>query len=319
MSETEISAPTEPGHYFGIPNEVYHAGPGVSKSQLDLLHKAPALLEWSKNAPRDEEARAQVDIGDALHALVLEPERFDAEYVVEFQPPAGALVTVEDLKNACDERGIGYTSKDTKPSLTAKLLDMDPDAPVLEKLRSDWARSIGKRRILTVEEVRKLSFMRGSLMAHPFARALLEAPGPVESCIYWIDPATGLLMRMRPDKLASFGQVEIIADVKITGDMDAFARSIDEYRYHVQDAVYNEGYEQHFKRQAKFVLVVVSSKREMGRYPVRCFELDQDDRIAGQNAMRQDVETYVECQRTGKWPGIERISRTEWARRRDAP
>lgn len=44
-----------PGIYYDISNEDYHAGDGVSKSQLDMVAKNPALLKWVKAAPEDEE------------------------------------------------------------------------------------------------------------------------------------------------------------------------------------------------------------------------------------------------------------------------
>lgn len=44
-----------PGIYHDISNEDYHAGDGVSKSQLDMVAKNPALLKWVKAAPEDEE------------------------------------------------------------------------------------------------------------------------------------------------------------------------------------------------------------------------------------------------------------------------
>ncbi|ECN3616323.1 exodeoxyribonuclease VIII, partial [Salmonella enterica subsp. enterica serovar Enteritidis] len=43
------------GIYFDISNEDYHAGDGVSKSQLDMVAKNPSLLKWVKAAPEDEE------------------------------------------------------------------------------------------------------------------------------------------------------------------------------------------------------------------------------------------------------------------------
>ncbi|MDK0482163.1 exonuclease VIII, partial [Salmonella enterica] len=45
----------QPGIYYDIPNEAYHAGPGVSKSQLDDIADTPAIYLWRKNAPVDTE------------------------------------------------------------------------------------------------------------------------------------------------------------------------------------------------------------------------------------------------------------------------
>lgn len=317
---TFMNTPTpqldRPGYHTNLPNAAYHAGPGVSKSQLDLLHHAPALLQWVRSAPRDEEARAAVDVGDAFHATSLEPHRFDAEYVGDFVPPADALVTVDQVKAYMDDNGIGYSAKDSKGTLVAKLLDMEPDAPVLDRLRGDWEAALGGRRVLTAPEMKKLNLMRESALAHPFARRLLEADGDVEPSIYWIDPETGVLCRCRPDKLVRLGDMRILLDVKTTAEIDRFAASIEEYRYYVQDPFYTEGYTQHFGAPPDaFVFLVVSTTRSAGRYPVHCFSLKPEDKLAGRNEFQADLRTYAECQRTGVWGGIETITRPAWARR----
>lgn len=60
-----------------IPNDVYHRGPGVSKSGIDLLLKSAAHFKWR---PKQEESRV-FDIGTAVHAGVLEPDVFEKEVV----------------------------------------------------------------------------------------------------------------------------------------------------------------------------------------------------------------------------------------------
>lgn len=71
------------GIYYDISNDDYHAGDGVSKSQLDMVAKNPALLKWVKAAPEDEEKKSALDMGTALHCLLLEPKEFDKRFVKE--------------------------------------------------------------------------------------------------------------------------------------------------------------------------------------------------------------------------------------------
>ena len=74
------SVETAPGYYTGLSNDAYHQGAGISKSQLDLIHKSPALFQWAKAAPEDEEKKTALNVGDAVHAILLEPERFQTDY-----------------------------------------------------------------------------------------------------------------------------------------------------------------------------------------------------------------------------------------------
>ncbi|EAQ1053091.1 PD-(D/E)XK nuclease-like domain-containing protein, partial [Salmonella enterica subsp. enterica serovar Cerro] len=71
----------QPGIYYDIPNEAYHAGPGVSKSQLDDIADTPAIYLWRKNAPVDTEKTKSLDTGTAFHCRVLEPEEFSKRFI----------------------------------------------------------------------------------------------------------------------------------------------------------------------------------------------------------------------------------------------
>lgn len=69
-----VKADIQPGIYPGIPNEAYHAGPGISKSGLWELHtKSPAHFQF---APREE--KNFFDLGEAGHIAVLEPDQLEA-------------------------------------------------------------------------------------------------------------------------------------------------------------------------------------------------------------------------------------------------
>lgn len=268
----------KPGYYRDLSNEAYHKGPGISKSQLDLIHKSPALFQWSKAAPEDEEKKSALNIGDAVHAILLEPHRFDDEFAIG---PADA-------------------PRNTKAGK--------------EKWEEFEASLIGQT-VLTADEGRKVMMIRESVMAHPHARWLVEAEGDAEASIYWNERSTGLLARCRPDK--TIPKLGWIADVKTTADMDKFARSVYDYRYHVQDPFYCDGYAAHFGEQpAAFVFLVVSTSIECGKYPVRIFTLDLEAKSIGRDTYLEDMATYADCIRTGEWSGLETLSLPYWAKER---
>lgn len=67
-----------PGVWEGIPNDVYHSLPGISKSGLDRIRRSPAHYRY---APPRQSTRA-MEIGSAIHAAILEPQLFEATYKV---------------------------------------------------------------------------------------------------------------------------------------------------------------------------------------------------------------------------------------------
>lgn len=266
----------KPGIYHGLSNEAYHAGPGVSKSQLDEIAVNPAVYLWRKHAPVDTEKTAALDMGTALHCLLLEPEQFDRRFIVA-------------------------------PSFNRRTSQGKAD----EQAFINETR-IQRVTVLDAEQGRKLQLMRESVLAHHAARFFLEADGPCESSVYWSDPETEELCRIRPDKYLTSRPV--IVDVKKVSDMSRFARHIEEFRYHVQAAMYCEGFYRCCDAHPQFVFIVVSESIDCGRYPVRVFELHDDDMHAGFNLFRRDLNTFHACRLSNNWGGIETIRRPSWAR-----
>ena len=66
-----------PGVYDSYTNAEYHAADGISKSDLDLIHRSPAHYR----AARHEDTPA-LRFGTAFHCAVLENDRFNATYPV---------------------------------------------------------------------------------------------------------------------------------------------------------------------------------------------------------------------------------------------
>lgn len=266
----------QPGYYRDLSNDAYHSGEGVSKSQLDLIAKAPALFQWSKAAPEDAEKKKALDLGDAVHALLLEPDRYAAEYAV----------------------GPADSPRNTKAG---------------KEKWEEFESTLTGQTILSAEDGRKIGLIRESVMAHPHARFLLETQGDAEASIYWNDDREGVLCRCRPDK--TIERLGWILDLKTTADMSKFARSFYDYRYHVQDSYYSDGYAAHFgEAPAAFVFLVVSTSIECGKYPVRLFTMDFEAKAAGRTEYHRNIEVYADCLRHNEWPAIETLTLPYWAK-----
>ncbi|EIB2615218.1 PD-(D/E)XK nuclease-like domain-containing protein, partial [Salmonella enterica] len=155
----------QPGIYYDIPNEAYHAGPGVSKSQLDDIADTPAIYLWRKNAPVDTEKTKSLDTGTAFHCRVLEPEEFSKRFIIAPEFNRRTSAGKEEEKTFLEECA--------RTGIT----------------------------VLTAEEGRKIELMYQSVMALPLGQWLVESAGYAESSVYWEDPETGILCRCRPDKI----------------------------------------------------------------------------------------------------------------------
>ncbi|EPC7937819.1 exodeoxyribonuclease VIII [Escherichia coli] len=276
VADPVIVEDIEPGIYYGISNENYHAGPGVSKSQLDDIADTPALYLWRNNAPVDTTKTKTLDLGTAFHCRVLEPEEFSNRFIVapEFNRRTNA----------------------GKEEEKAFLME---------------CASTGKT-VITAEEGRKIELMYQSVMALPLGQWLVESAGHAESSIYWEDPETGILCRCRPDKIIP--EFHWIMDVKTTADIQRFKTAYYDHRYHVQDAFYSDGYEAQFGVQPTFVFLVASTTVECGRYPVEIFMMGEEAKLAGQQEYHRNLRTLADCLNTDEWPAIKTLSLPRWAK-----
>ncbi|MBE0505874.1 MAG: PD-(D/E)XK nuclease-like domain-containing protein [Marinospirillum sp.] len=262
------------GVYSGISNSDYHGGAGYSKSQLDMVSAAPGLLAWSKAAPQDNSSAA-ANLGTALHTLLLEPHLFEQQFICEPEK-------------------------------------FDRRTTAGKQAAAEFEQQAAGKTILSLDEHNMLLMQRDSVMAHPEARALMTAPdGKAELSAYWEDPDTGLLCRCRPDWWAF---PEVIVDVKTTDFPAAFpfAKSVYEYRYHVQDAFYADGCSiASGTRIEEFLFLAIGKRREMGKYPVHVHRLTVRAKDLGRDLYKRDLNAILECESKygdmDKWPAVESL------------
>lgn len=277
MSGLPVDPKIKPGIYQGIPNEAYHAGPGISKSGLwTIYNQSPAHYKF---APREE--KKHFDFGEACHLAILQPDLFETRV---YRGPE-------------DRRGNKWT-----------------DA-------AEFCKGEG-RLLLTAPDFDGVLAIRDAVHANSWINNIITGGKPeIEASAYWVDEATGMLCRARPDLYRA--DIKLILDVKstISAHPDAFARSTINYGYHAQEPFYTDGYRANGREVEAFAFLAWEKKEP---YMFAVYELPPPIVIEGAAIMRKSLETYADCFKANRWPGygdeVRELSFKRWSyRETEAP
>jgi len=170
--------------------------------------------------------------------------------------------------------------------------------------------------VLTGPESDYIGSMQESFHANPAVRHILSRAQDFEASGFAIDPDTGVTVRVRWDVIAYGG---VLADVKTTRDAsrEAFARSVHNYRYHVQAAIYSDVWEWITgEAPERFVFLCVESDPP---HATMVYELDENSIDEGRRLYRRDLDRYAEALESGDWCGydgsdeVQTLSIPAWA------
>lgn len=258
------------GLYPDMSNEDYHAHPALGSSGLKLLAQSPAhyfAAYLDPNCKARKETLA-MKIGRAWHSAVYEPAEFDNRYVAM---PDGIDRRTKEGKALWAE--IVATGKTPLPSG-----DMD--------------------RILA---------MGRAANAHPAARVLFAQKAMYEASIFFIDPATGVLCKIRPDFMVPPCDLfpnGLIVDGKSCEDAspEGFSRNAWNWEMHYQAALYSDGFQQHFKTRGRPEFLWLAQEKEPP-YACAIYSATADIVNFGRRKMRPLIELYARCSASGIWPG----------------
>lgn len=262
-----------PGIYPDVPAEVYHRRElgVVNNGALKILaSQTPAHYRaWVEHTAEQSETPALV-FGRAFHALVLEPEAFRSQFAL--QPVFGDLRT-----------------KAGKEARDAWLADHPGVTPVSA---DDWLR---------------MQAMAKAVREHPVTGKFFVDGMPEATCV-WTDPRTGLICKSRMDYWRE--DLWMIGDLKSTDDASprAFARSVTNFAYHVQNAHYTSGPQALFGREAPRFLFVAVEKAPP--YCVGVYMLDADAEARGHELRDRAMDTLDACLQADTWPGLPPVVNT---------
>lgn len=155
----------------------------------------------------------------------------------------------------------------------------------------------GEDNVLTGKEADAVAGMQAALQLNPHAQALLAASGWAEIAVFATDPVTGVLVKCKFDKLLTCLNS---VDLKTTQDLRDFAKSVANYRYHVQQAFYSDVFEWATGLQLKsFDFLAVEKDAPNAS---RIFALDTPSVDYGRKLYRQALNVYAECLQSNEWP-----------------
>jgi len=270
-----------PDEWEGLENADYHRHSAVSKSHLDLVARSP-LHYWARYVDQkrvEPEPTPAMLLGTAVHTHILELPEWDARYIAA---PDG----IDRRTKAGKEAWAAFEAESTGRT-------------VISRADAELVMAMGR-----------------AVHSHPAAAMLLALPGKAETTHIWIDEASGLQCKCRPDWLTDDGS--LIVDLKTTEDASpaGFRKSIASWRYHVQASWYLDGLERATgKRPEQFIFICVEKKAP---HAVAVYAADAEMIEAGAKQARLDLDTLAVCKAADSWPGysdqIETISLPPWMR-----
>jgi len=266
----------KPGIYPGMTNAEYHERRlgVVSKSAIDQVHRSE--LHYQHWLENGSEPTAAMLFGTAFHAALLEPDVFDRDYV--------EAVEFGDCRN-----------------------------PENKARRNAWREATAGKTVVTASDAATIEAMCASVSSHPLASKLLSG-GVAETSLVWEDADTGLLCKARPDYYVA--ERKLIVDVKTAADasLAGFRKSVGNFRYHVQDALYRMGAAGCGLDVEHFIFVVVE---KTAPYAIGVYRLDDDSIASGYHSAQQDMQKLEACVRDAKFPGypvtIQTVNVPSWA------
>jgi hypothetical protein len=307
MSDEERStAAPPPGIYPGVPVEDYLAWPYASNSSMGRLvpPSTPAHLRaYLDEPPRDKQSWKE---GRALHACILEPKRYAAEYRV-----AGQCIATTKKGERCSKSGTVAVHGGGEVCST-HAGDYVPDDEVL---------------LVSPKDATMARRVRESFAAHPLAGAFLTVPDMMtELSIVWDCPFTGVRCKARLDYYSRSLMGGTILDLKGTRDASprAFAKDAFYFGYPRQSVFYRlgalaVGLPAHvfavgaIEKEAPFALTIYAVGDEAcGPLPA-----PGEDPMHVTAQIIALLKLWDHCHTTGEWPAypthVHTLQLEEWA------
>lgn len=149
------------------------------------------------------------------------------------------------------------------------------------------------KEIVSHDEFTQLSAIAEAVQQDDEAAALLAGEGVNESSYFWKDSVTGIDMRCRPDRYRDDG---LLVDVKTTPSVEhyAFRRSVWDFGYDRQSALYIDGIEAVTKRRPRGFAFIAIEGKDAPEIFVQVFVMTEADIEIGRKRYRAGLD-LMDC------------------------
>lgn len=186
----------KPGIYFGMSEEEYHSDKSMSHSKMK-----EANISWlnfsdkymNSNAPQDT-TTSYLEFGKAVEAKLLEPERWENEYIQDLILPENALVTIPDLKQWLDEYGADYKKSAAKPVLIDTILALEPKTPIADRLKEDFYADNAGKNIVSADTMHDINNAVRVIKNHAEGHYLEDGVSQVS--LFWLEGSVPMKCRL---------------------------------------------------------------------------------------------------------------------------
>jgi hypothetical protein len=260
------------GLFRGVPNALYHSGPGESSSSIKPALKSLNLYNETKSGRVPFNETPAMRLGTATHKLILEAYDFASEIAISKKFGTGKAAKAEKAEFYAEHEG---------------------------------------KTIITADDYENCKYMRDSLLNLSEVREIFET-GEAEVSGYYVDrdrysAGSNMLCKFRPDWENSW----CIADVKSTIDASeqAFSRTIHALHYNVSAAHYLEGSRiLTGQEHDQFLFLCVEPNPP---YEAAVYKLGPESLEAGLMQRRYALDAIKRGRETKEWPllnnGVARV------------
>jgi exodeoxyribonuclease VIII len=274
-----------------LSNEDYQLLPQISGSALvTIYNESPA--QWRYGEPETD--NKALEFGIYSHAMILEPDRFDEQYVRDFSPDGyeSILVTATDCSAWLKERGLKVSG--AKGDLIERILATGEVVHIAAVEAGKYRQQHEGKAFIPAKDFDKISDMRAAIIADEQVAAMLDG-GFAEYSIVSEE------WKVRPDLMTKGGY---LVNYKTTTSAHPreFGRKCHDLGYLLKAALECAMFKKAYGQDPRGYILLAQQKRSP--YIFKPWRVSRELMEIGRTQLNEAIRVYRQCRDANVWPGL---------------